>query len=98
MAAYILANYTIDDPKGYENYVPGVLPLLMKHGAEVLVADFGTTAIEGTPHTVSIVLRFVSEDAAMAWYNDPEYTPVKGLRLASTTGSLWMAKEFVMPS
>jgi uncharacterized protein (DUF1330 family) len=46
-AAYVLGSYDILDPKGYEGYVPGVLPLLEKHGAEVLVAEFDASPLEG---------------------------------------------------
>ena len=38
MTAYIIASYDIVDPKGYEGYVPGVVPLLKKHGAEIIAA------------------------------------------------------------
>ena len=41
MAVYVIATYDIADPKAYEPYVPQVMPLLAKHGAEILVADFG---------------------------------------------------------
>ena len=39
-AAYFIATYDITDPKGYEPYVPGVIPLLQKHNCEILVADY----------------------------------------------------------
>ncbi len=32
MPAYVICSYDIADPKGYEAYVPGVMPLLQKHG------------------------------------------------------------------
>ena len=48
MAVYVVATYDIADPKAYEPYVPQVVPLLAKYGAEILVADFGARALEGT--------------------------------------------------
>ena len=99
MAAYFLASYEIDDPKGYEAYVPGVIPLLQKHGAEILVADYESKTIEGNACRVNIVLRFESEEAAMNWYNDPDYEPVKQIRLTTTTnGTASLVKQFVPPS
>ncbi|MGE3802210.1 MAG: DUF1330 domain-containing protein [Candidatus Kapaibacterium sp.] len=98
MAAYVVATYTINDPEGYEPYVPGVIPLLQKHGAEILSADYESKALEGTTHTVTVILKFESEEAAENWYNDPDYIPVKQVRLDSSTGSVVLAKEFVMPS
>ena len=83
MSAYIIASYDIEDPKGYEDYLPGVRPLLAKHGAEVLVADYDARALEGDRRSVYVVLRFPSEEAALAWYHDPDYGPVKKIRFAS---------------
>ena len=99
MAVYFIASYDIDDPQGYEAYVPGVVPLLQKHGAQILVADYEAKTIEGQACGVNVVLRFETEEAAMNWYNDPDYGPVKQIRLASTSnGTALLAKEFVPPS
>ena len=99
MAVYVIVSYDIDDPQAYEPYVPGVIPLLQKHGAEILVADYEAKSIEGQARGINVVLRFESEEAALNWYNDPDYGPVKQIRLASTShGTLLLAKEFVPPS
>ncbi len=99
MSVYFIASYDIEDPEVYEGYVPGVRPLLQKHGAEVLVADYEAKTIEGQGRGVNVVLRFESEAAAMNWYNDPDYGPVKKIRLDSTTnGTAILAKQFVPPS
>ena len=98
MSVYVIVSYDIVDPKGYEDYVPGVVPLLQKHGCEVLVADYEAEALEGRATGVHVVLKFKSEEAARTWYNDPAYGPVKQIRLNSTkNGSLVLAKEFVAP-
>jgi uncharacterized protein (DUF1330 family) len=96
MPAYVLAVYDIVDYKGYEPYVPAVIPLLQKYGAEVLVADYAPTLLEGSPRGVVVVLRFDSEEAARSWYNDPAYEPVRKIRLDSTgNGFACLAKPFV---
>ncbi len=99
MSVYFIASYDIEDPAVYEGYVPGVRPLLQKHSAEILVADYEAKTIEGQGRGVNVVLKFESEAAAMNWYNDPDYGPVKKIRLDSTTnGTLILAKQFVPPS
>ncbi len=99
MSVYVIASYDLEDLEVYEGYVPGVRPLLQKHGAEVLVADYEAKTIEGQGRGVNVVLKFESEAAAMNWYNDPDYGPVKQIRLDSTTnGTLILAKQFVPPS
>ena len=43
--------------------------------------------------------KFESEEPAMNWYNDPEYAPVKQIRLDNTANTIGhMAKAFVMPT
>jgi uncharacterized protein (DUF1330 family) len=99
MSVYVIAAYDIIDPKGYEGYVPGVVPLLQKHGAEILAADYKAEALEGRAPGVNVILKFDSEKAARNWYNDAAYGPVKQIRLNSTKdGSIVLAKQFEMPS
>ena len=99
MAAYFIVSYDITDPDAYAEYPPGVIPLLQKHGAEILVADYEARAVEGEARGVNVVLRFETEEAAMNWYNDPEYNAVKQVRLDTTANTTaHLAKEFVMPA
>ncbi len=99
MSVYVIVSYDIEDPEAYKGYVPGVIPLLQKHSAEILVADYEAKTIEGQGRGVNVVLKFESEAAAMNWYNDPDYGPVKQIRLDSTTnGTMRLAKQFVPPS
>jgi uncharacterized protein (DUF1330 family) len=98
MAVYVIAGYDITDPKGYEGYVPGVVPLLQKHGAEILAVDYESQPLEGKPRKVNVVLKFDSEEAVRNWYNDPAYAPARQIRLDSTEGGyIAMAKEFEPP-
>ena len=99
MSVYFILSYDIEDPQAYAGYVPGVVPLLQKHNAEILVADYEAKSIEGEARGVNVVLRFESEEAAMNMYNDPAYEPIKKIRLDSTkNGSTLLAKQFVPPS
>ena len=98
MSAYVIVSYDIVDAGGYEPYVPAVMPLLQKHGAEVVVADFEARPLEGEKRHVYVVLKFPSEEAALAWYGDSEYEPVRKIRLDScSNGNMVVAKEFVPP-
>ena len=98
MSAYVIAVYDIADPKGYEGYVPEVVPLLQKHGAKILAAEYDAQVLEGEKRSVYVIVQFPSEPAALAWYNDPDYEPVKKIRFASCENSnLVLAKQFVPP-
>lgn len=98
MSAYIIATYDIVDPEGYSGYVPGVAPILQKHGAEILVADFDAHPLEGEKRGAYVVLRFESKEAALDWYNDPAYEPVRKIRMESCdNNNVAVAKPFVPP-
>ncbi len=98
MTAYVIVSYDIADPEGYQGYVPGVVPLLQKHGARILAAEFDALSLEGEKRGVYVVLEFDSEQAALDWYNDPAYDAVRKIRLDSCAhNNMVIAKQFVAP-
>jgi uncharacterized protein (DUF1330 family) len=98
MSAYVIASYDVTDPEKYQQYVQGVGPIVARHNGELLVADSAPAGFEGEARQVYVVLRFDSEEAARNWYNDPDYAPVRQIRLDSTTnGTLVISPQFVPP-
>ena len=99
MAAYFILTQTVTDQTAYsQQYILGVLPFLAKHGAEVLVASFETEALQGEPADGAVVLRFPSEQAVRNFVNDPDYRPLKELRLSITrNANAVLAPEFEWP-
>jgi len=93
MAAYMVFNYRITDQEAYKPYLGKVGETLQAHGAEVLVADFESEAIEGNPGHVTVVLKFASKDAARGWFDSPEYHEIIGLRTDNSTGIGILARE-----
>jgi uncharacterized protein (DUF1330 family) len=100
MAAYFILAQTVTDQSAYsEQYIPGVMPLLQKYGAEVLVASFETEPLEGEPAAGSVVLRFPSAQQIRDFVNDPDYRPLKELRFRITTNAnAVLAPEFEWPA
>jgi uncharacterized protein (DUF1330 family) len=97
MAGYLIANYNITNPEGYQTYIAAVGATIIAHGGEILVAGPGSEAIEGDPGAVTVVLRFPSKDVLRTWYDSPEYQEIIHHRTDNTEGSLVFADEFVMP-
>ena len=95
MPAYFVASYRITDPAGYEPYVPAVIPILQASGCEVLAADYASQVIEGAPGEVTVILKFASKEAAMAWYNSPEYRVIKHLRTDHSEGTAVLVDQWV---
>lgn len=98
MAVYYIGSYDVTDPQSYDEYVKRVIPLLMKHGCEIIVADREAQKIEGESRNINLVLKFENQEQAMAWYNDPEYQPVKGVRLSATTNSTGVLAKAFQPA
>ena len=98
MAAYLIGNYKVINPEAYQAYPPAVMPTLAAYDVEVLVADFESEVLEGTPNHASVILKFPSKEVARTWYNSPEYQAIIHLRTANTEGHLVFADEFTPPS
>jgi uncharacterized protein (DUF1330 family) len=58
-----------------------------RYGAEILVATSSPVFLEGAwPANWTVVIKFDSLDQATAFYNSPEYQPLKALRTGELTG------------
>jgi uncharacterized protein (DUF1330 family) len=82
MAAYLFVNIEVKDSKAYAEYRSGVSPMIYKHGGEYLARGGTTELIEGdwTPARV-VLLKFPDMNALKAFLDDPEYQPLKDLRV-----------------
>jgi uncharacterized protein (DUF1330 family) len=98
MDVYMIFSFNVTDPEGLAPYAKAVKPVIDNHGGEVLTADFSGKPLEGTPLGGNVVVRFPSEEDAMAFYNDPDYGPLRDLRIAATTDrTLVVVKAFARP-
>ena len=98
MPSYLVATYRITNSEGYKSYVQAVLPTLMAHGAEVLVADYNSVVLDGDAPQVTIVIRFSSKEAARAWYDSPEYQAVIHHRVDNTDGCMVLTDQWTPPA
>ena len=99
MPAYLILRFDIIDLETYGKYVVGVGPVLSSHGAELLVINNEARVLEGSKPGMNVVIKFASEEAAMAFYESPEYVPLKALRFSCTAnGSCVLSPSFVMPN
>ena len=94
MAAYVIAQYVVHDPKLYREYQAGAAPSIQAAGGEVIAFDVAAETIEGTPPgPQTVIVKFESTAAAKAWYESPEYQAVVGKRLAATKGFAVIAQS-----
>jgi uncharacterized protein (DUF1330 family) len=87
MPAYFIFHNRVHDAKKIQEYVPRVEQTLAPYRHQILVFSDHSEVIEGeTDLPRTVVLRFDSREAAMAWYNSPAYQTVLPLRLEATKG------------
>ena len=85
--AYVLVHIQVEDfDRYFADYIPGVVELFGKHGAQVLVATSEPDIVEGElSGNWHVVVEFPSMDAAKAWYADADYMPLRDLRINELT-------------
>ena len=84
---YMIANLEIHDADRYREYEKGFFPILKRHGGEFITVDDATLTLEGAapPPGRLVLFRFGSEQAARAWFDDPDYQALSEHRRAATT-------------
>ena len=99
MSAYLVFRLDVIDLEKLRAYGAAVLPLVEKHQGERLVVDLDGRILEGEGQKFTVVLRFASEDLAMAFYDDPDYAPLRRLREEATVNtSVILCEAFVPPT
>jgi uncharacterized protein (DUF1330 family) len=94
MAAYIVVNATITDQALLDDYVASAGSTLGAHPVKPVVVTNEATVLEGEAGERVVVLEFPTRDAAMAWYQSPEYQAIIHKRLNSTKGFLVLVDSF----
>lgn len=90
MAAYLVyARHGTLDQASFNEYRQKVGPTIARFSGQVIVGSGRVEALEGewSPESVTMI-RFESKDQLMAWYNSPEYAPLKQLRIESSRGDM----------
>lgn len=89
MAAYVFGNVEVRDPTLYEEYRRQVPATLARYGGKFLVRGGATEVLEGhlEPRRV-VIIEFESLERAKAWWDSPEYRPLRELRQRASQGDL----------
>ncbi|MBX2962178.1 MAG: DUF1330 domain-containing protein [Cyclobacteriaceae bacterium] len=95
MAAYIIVEVDIHNPVRYEDYKKLTPGIVESYGGKFIVRGGQTEALEGSwdPGRV-VVLEFPSTDQAKAWYNSPEYSEAKKIRMETSTAKILLVEGF----
>lgn len=86
MKYYAVVEVAVTDDSWVADYLPNVTALVHKHGGKYLARTMTMEKVEGSRElpTVFVVIEWPSKEAAMAFYEDPEYEPHLQARLAGS--------------
>lgn len=89
MAAYVYASIEVTDPVAYEEYRRQVPAIIAAHGGRYLVRGGAVEVLEGdaSPQR-QVILEFPDMVALKAFYDAPDYAPLKAIRQGASRGSL----------
>lgn len=95
MAAYIIANVSIDDPTRYADYTALTPGIIKKYNGEFVVRGGAVEALEGkTEGERWVVLKFENKKAARAFYDSEEYTAAKAIRQEAASAQFLLLEGF----
>lgn len=85
--AYLIGQIDAKDLAHYRAvYGQHVLPLIAEHGGELIVGTPDAVVLEGGwSGNWTVVIRFPSREAALAFYESPEYAPYRRARVETLT-------------
>jgi uncharacterized protein (DUF1330 family) len=90
MPAYLIADEDIQDPEAFDEYKRLVLPVIeafggrfLSRGAEVEIIEAG----DWTPGRM-VIIEFPDLDQLRAWYDSPEFAPIRSIRRAAVRSTL----------
>ena len=93
MAGYVIGNIDVTNPEAFEEYRKLVPDTIAAYGGKYLVRGGGADVAEGSYTPVRIVvLEFESVDQAKKWYNSPEYSPLREMRMNASNGDLYFVE------
>ena len=81
MSAYVVVQIAIHDPAGYEHYKALAPATVAAYGGRYIVRGGASEVLEGSWQPARlVVLEFPTVGQARAWWDSPEYAPVKAVR------------------
>jgi len=88
MAAYVIAQITVTNPEGYQEYASQTKDMAAKYGGRFLAKGGEARWLEGSGHARNVIIEFPDMESAERWFNSSEYRAIAPIRQANSEGSL----------
>jgi uncharacterized protein (DUF1330 family) len=93
MTAYFVAEIEVTNPERYAPYAAMAGATLAQYGGKSIVRGGKVELVEGSPEPKRIVItEFADAEAALRWYNSPEYQAALPIRLANSRGRVFIVE------
>lgn len=90
MPAYFIVQSTIKDEAKYQKYVQSVMPFMARFGGRLAARGAKVEVLEGEHDQRPVVMiEFPDMEAIQAFWNSPDYVPIKKLREGAATMNIW---------
>jgi uncharacterized protein (DUF1330 family) len=88
--AYLILQSTVKDEAQYQKYAQAAWPLMVRAGAKMVARRAKVEVLEGEHDQRPVsMFEFPDMDAINAFWNSPDYVPVKKLRDGIATLNIW---------
>jgi len=93
MPVYVLAErLAVHDPDGLQRYLHEVSLTVAAHGGRYWVVSSEVEVLEGEWQPAALAMfEFPTREAALAWWNSPDYAPLREMREASASYNIVLA-------
>jgi uncharacterized protein (DUF1330 family) len=90
MSAYLVVQGTVEDELQFQKYREAIVPFVTKFGGKLAARDAKVELLEGEHDTRSVImLEFPTIESIRAFWNSPDYVPIKKLREGIATMNIW---------
>ena len=90
MPAYLIVQATITDEPQFRKYREAVVPFIAGFGGKFTANGAKVEVLEGDHDTRPVAMfEFPSMEAIRAFWNSPDYVPIKKLRDGAATLNVW---------
>lgn len=90
MPAYIILQSTVADEAQYQKYAQAAWPLMVHFGAKLVAKRAKVEMLEGEHDQRPVsMFEFPDIEAIHAFWNSPDYMPIKKLREGIATLDIW---------
>lgn len=97
MAAYIVAQMTVNDIDMYYEYASKIGRTIGSYGGRILAANDAEIREGSLPFLRTVIGEFPDLDSARNWYESDAYQEIIGLRQNATDGALFFVEGLTMP-